>query len=103
MAASAVAASLLAGVVISASPAEAVGGSCFPSLYKRQVSGGLDEYRAGAYCSSLEPDSKARPKLIRNSGPDYSGPYFTRLYTIYFTNWYTCYAGCSAAVESAHV
>lgn len=95
------AALVLAGTgLVSAAPAHAIGGDC--SAVKEKQSG-LDNYRSRAWCKSLQGDSKARPKLIRDGGPDYTGPYFTRLNTSYYTNWYSCYLGCSAAYEIAHV
>jgi hypothetical protein len=85
-----------------AAPANAVGGNCTAQLLKYERIG-LDEFQAGAMCYSLQGDSKARPKLIRNGGPDYTGSWFTRLNVYYYTNAYTCYAGCSAAYEITHI
>lgn len=89
-------------VFASATPANAVGGNCSASKQEKEVTG-LNQFRARAKCTSLQGDSKARPKLIRDGGPDYTGPYFTTLNKYYYTGWYTCYAGCSAAYEIAHV
>jgi hypothetical protein len=83
-----------------AAPAKALGGDCSADK-EIEVKVGLDNNRARAVCYSLDGDSKARPKLIRNGGPDYSGSYFTALWTYFYTGWYTCYAGCSGAYELA--
>jgi hypothetical protein len=64
---------------------------------------GLDFHRAVAWCSSIDADYKARPKLVRDGGPDYTGPWFTRLNTEYATDTYTCYLGCHSAYQVAHV
>lgn len=88
--------------VVYAAPANAIGGNCSASLQEDEVFG-PNKFRARASCSSLQGDSKARAKLVRDGGPDYSGSYFTRLNTSYYTDWYTCYAGCRSAVEIAHV
>lgn len=85
-----------------AAPASAIGGNCDAHLDEDEVTG-YNNFRAGAMCSSLDGDTKARPKLIRDGGPDYTGVYFTRLNTTYHTSWYTCYSGCWGAVELAHV
>lgn len=90
------------GLVAVATPANAVGGNCSASKQENDVFG-PNEYRSRASCSSLQGDSRARPKLIRDGGPDYTGPYFTTLNKYYYTGWYTCYAGCTAAYEIAHV
>jgi hypothetical protein len=90
------------GFFVGVTPANAIGGDCNAV---KEVDGriGLDGHRARAWCDSLNADSRARPKLIRNGGPDYTGPYFTAIRTNYYTKWYSCYAGCSAAYEIAHV
>lgn len=89
------------GLLVSATPASA-GNICSASLEQfSQI--GLDMYRAVASCSDLTPDYKARPKLVRDGGPDYTGPWFTRLNATYATDAYTCYLGCRAAYEVAHV
>lgn len=88
--------------VATATAAYAVGGDCHANRQHQAVTG-YDNYRARAACDSLDGDSMARPKLIRDGGPDYTGPYFTTLDKYYYTSWYTCYAGCSASYEIAHV
>lgn len=99
-AAAAVAAFAVAGVLGVASPAQAVGGTCTASKEKQS---GLDNFRGKAQCSRLDGDSKARPKLIRDGGPDYTGPYFTALNKSYYTSYYSCWMGCDGAYEIAHV
>lgn len=102
-----VAASVLAAFVVAtalfvtAAPAKALGGDC-SATKEIDVNIGYDDNRTRAICYSLDGDSKARPKLIRDGGPDYSGSYFTDLWKYHYTNWYTCYLGCSAAYELAH-
>ena len=86
------------GLLVGAAPAHAIGGHCTAELLKYEHIG-LDSFQAGAMCYSLQGNSKARPKLIRNGGPDYTGSWFTQLNVYYYTNDYTCYAGCSAAYE----
>lgn len=103
-----VVASLLAAFVMAVAlfagttPAKAIGGNCTATLDKYEHIG-LDTFQAAALCYSLQGDSRARPKLIRNGGPDYTGSWFTQLNVYYRTNSYTCYAGCSAAYEIGHV
>jgi hypothetical protein len=92
------AAAMFAVFIVSAAPAQAVGGSCTSERLSRG-----SEYRAAAKCSALNSDSRARPKLIRNLGPDYTGGYFTALNVWKYTGWWTCYSGCSAAYEIAHI
>lgn len=90
------------GVAVNAAPANAVGGSCSATLQEKEQTG-LNGFRSRASCSSLQGDSRARPRLIRDGGPDYTGPYFTTLNKYYYTDYYTCYAGCSASYEIGHV
>jgi hypothetical protein len=85
----------------SAQPAHA-GGNCHSWLDHYPLTG-LDGYAAEASCSSLDFDFKARPNLVRDGGPDFTGPWFTRLNTAYSTNMYTCYAGCHDSLEISHV
>lgn len=84
--------------IMGPAPAFAVGGDC---TSKKETSG-LNN-RGGALCTSLQADSRARPKLIRELGPDYHGDYFTALNVWRYTDWYTCYAGCEGAYEITHV
>jgi hypothetical protein len=86
------------GSLASTTPALASGGECTSDL-NMDPHIGLDHYRAKAYCFTLDLDSHARPVLIRNGGPDYSGPWFTTPLKWYYTDWYTCYLGCYAVVE----
>ncbi|TDD62479.1 hypothetical protein E1263_03305 [Kribbella antibiotica] len=86
--------------LLSVAPAQAVGGNCSAGKDKNPE---YDQYRGKAACKSLQGDSRARPKLIRDGGPDYTGAYFTRLDTLYYTKWYGCYLGCEGAYEIAHV
>lgn len=80
-------------------PAQAIGGDC--TAVRESGSGGT--YRARASCASLNADSRARAKLVRNLGPDYTSSWFTALNVWRYTGWYTCYSGCSAAPEISHV
>lgn len=103
VAASSLVALILAiALFVSAAPAKAVGGDC-TSRREGNPQVGLDKFRAGAMCYSLQLDSRARAKLNRNGGPDYHSSWFTRLGTWHWSGWYTCYAGCSANVEIGHV
>lgn len=56
-------------------------------------------YRAGASCSSLSGDSEARAQLVRNWGPDYYSQWFNDLFVTYHSGWYTCWQGCTDAVQ----
>ena len=85
-------------VGVASSPACALSGACSATREtKSQV--GLDAYRTRASCSSLSGDARARAKLIRRGGPDYYSSWFTTLNKSYYTNYYTCYLGCSATYE----
>lgn len=89
-------------VLLGAAPASAIGGNCESKLEKR-TSTTPDTFRALARCSSLNNDTKARAKLIRDGGPDYTSAWFTTLNRWYATGWYTCYAGCTDTVELSHL
>ena len=93
-------AALIGSLMVTASPAQAIGGNCSAGTEKQS---GLDNYRGWASCSSLQGDTKARPKLVRDGGPDYTGSYFTALNTRRYTSYYSCWMGCHGAVELAHV
>lgn len=79
-------------------PAWAISGSC-SAVRETDSQIGLDAYRARASCSSLSGDAKARAKLVRDGGPDYTSSWFTTLNKSYYTGWYTCYLGCHATYE----
>lgn len=91
---------LIGSMAVMASPAQAIGGNCTGDKEKQS---GLNNYRAWASCSSLQGDTKARPKLVRDGGPDYTGNYFTALNTRRYTSYYSCYLGCYGTYETAHV
>jgi hypothetical protein len=94
---------MFAVFLVSPTAAQAVGGSCTSTRQSRAGSiPGTTEYRSAASCSALNSDSRARAKLIRNLGPDYTGSYFTALNVWKYTGYYTCYSGCSDAYEIAH-
>jgi hypothetical protein len=85
-------------VAATTTPAWAAWGNCGATRETR-AQPGLDSYRARASCSSLSSDGKARAKLVRYGGPDYTSSWFTTLNKYYYTGWFTCYAGCHAAHE----
>lgn len=91
---------LTAGAV-AAAPAAA--SNCSSALHKKVVDLGRDHFRASATCSSISGDHKVRAKLIRDGGPDYHSSWFTTENKRYYTSWYTCYAGCRAGYEVAHI
>jgi hypothetical protein len=80
--------------IVTVSPAGAVGANCISDREKKNHTLQLDEFRAKAYCYSINSDTKVRAKLVRNGGPDYTGVWFTGEYIWRYTGWYTCYSGC---------
>lgn len=91
-----------AGLPMTATDAQAVGGNCSASKQSRSVRG-PDLHRARAKCTSLKGDTRARARLNRSGGPDYYSSWFTTRNKYYYTSWYTCYAGCSAQVDLGRV
>ena len=87
-------------VAATVAPAWALSGSC-SAVRETDSRIGLDAYRTRASCTSLSGDAKARAKLVRDGGPDYTSSWFTTLNKSYYTGWYTCYAGCHATYEIA--
>jgi hypothetical protein len=87
---------LTAGVA-TAAPAAAT--TCSSSLHHKDIRFDLDQFRASATCSHISANRKVRAKLERSGGPDYHSQWFTALNTRYYTNWYTCYAGCTSGYE----
>ncbi len=92
---------MAAGVAIAglvqAAPAQALGGNCSHALEKRVVDWNPDEYRARAWCSSLQGDSKAQGRLIR-TGLDKYTSWFTRTNTSYYSGWYIWGTGSSVTI-----
>lgn len=91
------------GVTLATAPATAVGGNCSAVKQTQERSWDLDVHRTRAICSSLQGDSKARGTLVRNSGFDGHTPWFTTTNRYYYTDWYTCWNGCSARVQIERV
>jgi hypothetical protein len=77
------------GLVLSASsPAVAVpGGACASDEQTRAVDWQPDDWRVGAYCESLNADTKARGVGVVSSGPDHYTAYFTQLRTWRWSGW----------------
>ena len=89
----------IVSITAMALPAQAVGGTCSSFLQNQAVTLSPDVYRAGASCSSLQPNSKARAQLIR-TGVDQYSQWFTRLNTTYYTTWQSWGTGSAVQVSS---
>lgn len=85
----AAAASLMAvaGVTVSASPASAVGGDCQARVGTQVRDWAPDLYRPEAYCTSLQPDSKARGALDLAAAPDAYTAWFTQTKVWKYGSW----------------
>lgn len=67
--------------------ATAVGGTCYSHRDKVAVSWSPDKYRVGAYCASLQSDSKARGTLIVNASVDEHTSWFTTKNVMYHSSY----------------
>jgi hypothetical protein len=75
------------GVAAPATPANAIGGNC-QARVGHQVRDYLpDYYRAEAYCSSLQADSKARGLLDLAASPDVGTAWFTQTKVWKVSGW----------------
>ena len=93
--------SMMAGTVAVAPPAEALSADCALNLQQILVSGGLDYFRAGVFCTQIGADTKVRARLARSGGPDYYSVWLISTNTWRYTGWYTCYLGCWADMDMA--
>ncbi|MFI5625706.1 hypothetical protein ACIA03_19725 [Nocardioides sp. NPDC051685] len=62
---------------------------------------GLDYYRAAVRCTSIGSSSKVRATLDRSGAVDRHSAWFTTTNKTYYTNYASCYAGCSARADTA--
>lgn len=81
-----------AGAAVAAAPASA--SSCSSHLDVADAPFAPDPHRAGASCSDLSSNHKARAKLDRNNTVDVYSVWFSTENTTRYTVWRTCLTGC---------
>lgn len=86
------------GMVMSATPAEALSADC--SVRKeRQAHIGFDYYRAVVSCDYIGSGTKVRARLDINGDWDSHSSWFITEGKSYYTSWRSCAFGCTAEYQ----